>query len=60
MKYYVIYEYYSEYNQFEGSWDLQLEEFSSLTAAKEWINNSRCAEECRLYERKLIGPLKKV
>lgn len=60
MKYYVIYEYYTDYNQFEGSWDLQIEEFESLDKFKKWLESSRCAKDCITYNRKLIGPLKLV
>ncbi len=37
MKYIVTYQYFTEYNQFEGSWDTQKEKFSSLSAARKWI-----------------------
>jgi hypothetical protein len=60
MKYYVIYESYSEYNQFEGSWDLKLKEFDSIQEANKWLDNNTYVKECRLYNRTLIGPLVEV
>lgn len=57
MKYYIIYEEYTEYNQFEGIWEISYKEFGSYQDAKDWIEDSFEAEEARRNERKLIGPL---
>lgn len=37
MRYYVIYRYYSEYNQFEGSWDTYHNEFDDEQKARDYI-----------------------
>lgn len=37
MKYYVIHQYYDEYNQFEGSWITAFNKFASLESAEEFI-----------------------
>lgn len=55
--YYFIYERYTDYNQFEGSWDIAYIEFKTEPEAKEWLRESGKARECRMYDRKLIGPL---
>lgn len=34
MKYYVIYKQYTEYNQFEGSWDKDYDCFNNYEVAK--------------------------
>lgn len=39
--YLVTYDYYNEYNQFEGTWDTYVEKFKSLSAAKQWIKGAR-------------------
>jgi len=57
MKYYIIYEEYTDYNQFEGCWEISVEEFDSIENAESWLNTSERASECKTYERKLIGPL---
>ena len=54
---YVIYEEYTEYNQFEGRWDIYFKEFDDIPAAKEWMQESYEAGQCRLHGAKLIGPL---
>ena len=33
--YYIFYEYYTEYNQFEGSWDWRVEKMRSYNKIKE-------------------------
>jgi hypothetical protein len=53
MKYYVIYDDYTEYNQFEGSWDKQFKEFDNLASAKGFINSFREYGD----QRDPIGPL---
>lgn len=58
--YYVIYEDYTEYTQFEGQWYFEYQEFSSLKECKDWIKNSQKAKAAKMYGRTLIGPLKKV
>lgn len=37
--YFVIYKWYSEYNQFEGSWDWQVDKFDSLKKAKSMVES---------------------
>lgn len=56
-KFFIIYERFAEFNQFEGSWEIDYEEFATFEEAQSWIAISRPAEECRLHKRKLIGPL---
>ena len=59
MKYYIVFEDYAEYNQFEGSYDWLVEEFRTIDQA-----NKRNEELKHLqvngYVRKIIGPLQKV
>lgn len=35
--YFIIYKFYTEYNQFEGSWDICIEKCKSEKAAREFI-----------------------
>lgn len=56
-QFYVVYEEYSEFNQFEGEWNLYIKEFSTLAEADEWLRTSREADDARRCKRKLIGPL---
>jgi hypothetical protein len=56
-KFFVIYERYTDFNIHEGQWELDYEEFDTIKSANGWIANSRRAQECRQYKRKLIGPL---
>lgn len=53
MNFYVIYERYSEYNQFEGVWDYCFETFKSIEAAKEFIKDNKQDSNYRNF----IGPL---
>lgn len=54
--YYVVYEKYSEYNQFEGYWVLDIEEFSDFSKAQKFKDNIS-----KSYNyRKIIGPLTEV
>lgn len=53
-KYYVMYKSYTEYNQFEGSWDLDKEEFISFEEAERWIEEAQTSSDIR----DIIGPLK--
>lgn len=39
MKYYVIYQDYTEYNQFEGDWSTQFKTFNSRKEAEKWIKD---------------------
>jgi len=50
MKYFVTYEYYTEYNQFEGSWDTRKETFSSLPKAREWIKHAKKSNDIKKIE----------
>lgn len=56
-QFYVVYESYTDYNQFEGSWDLQIKDFPSFKEADDWMKTSQDADACRRYGAKLIGPL---
>lgn len=56
-KFYVVYESYTDYNQFEGSWDLQIEDFPTFKEAEDWIKTSWDADACRRHGAKIIGPL---
>lgn len=47
MKFYVIYDYYTEYNQFEGFWDKEYKEFDSYQEAQKFADD----------EEGSIGPL---
>lgn len=38
MYYFVIYKFYTEHNQFEGSWDICIEKCNTQKAAREFIN----------------------
>lgn len=53
MKYYVLYQEYSEYNQFEGEWITAYETFSSMNAAKKYITFLKKNNNYR----RIIGPL---
>ena len=39
MKYIVTYQWYTEYNQFEGSWDWNVDKFTSLIKAEAFIKS---------------------
>jgi hypothetical protein len=56
-KFYIICESYTDHTQFEGSWDIVLEEFNSLQDAKDWIEQSEYWKEAKQYERICLGPL---
>lgn len=51
--YYVLYRYYSEYNQFEGSWDKDWDSFDSEEEAKDFMKRLKDNSNYR----DLIGPL---
>lgn len=51
-KFYVIYEEYSEYNQFEGTWDTMAEDFDTEEAANLFIAGLTHQD----YQN-IIGPL---
>lgn len=53
MKYYVIYRYYSEYNQFEGEWNTYHKEFDHLQPAMDFVRTLPSDEY-------IAGPLKPV
>ena len=53
MKYYVIYSYFSEYNQFEGNWDVRFETFKTKESALKWIESVKNDGNFK----QLIGPL---
>lgn len=45
MKYFVLYEEFDEYNQFEGSWNKTWNEFDSLDDAERFIDSiSVCSD----------------
>lgn len=56
MKYYVIYQDYTEYNQFEGSWSTQFKIFNSRKEAEDWIK----AVKSNNNIKDVIGPLTRV
>lgn len=56
-KFYVVYESYTEYNQFEGSWDLQIKDFKTFKEADDWMKTSWDADACKRHGAKMIGPL---
>jgi hypothetical protein len=56
-KFFVIYEKYEEWNQFEGKWVIDYEVFNTLEKASGWMVESKRAKDCRQFRRKLIGPL---
>jgi hypothetical protein len=51
--YYVLYEQYTEFNQFEGGWDLNMETFKSIGAAQMFMNKVKDSSNYRT----VIGPL---
>lgn len=53
MKYFVIYQEYTEYNQFEGSWDTEYHSFDDLDKAKAFAASCEKSYSLRL----LAGPL---
>ena len=55
MKYYIVYEDYTELTQFEGEWDMRLEEFYSFDKANKWIKEAKENDNIR----GIIGPLVK-
>ena len=57
MKVYVIYEFYNEYNQFEGSWDNCVKTFTSIPAANKWIKMVKSIVSGDY--KNVIGPLVK-
>jgi hypothetical protein len=56
MKYYVIYQDYTEYNQFEGDWSTQFKTFNSCKEAEKWIKDVRSNSDIK----DVIGPLTRV
>jgi hypothetical protein len=58
--FYVVYESYTDYTQFEGSWSIHVNEFESLEAAETWIEESYDWKESIQYNRTALGPLVKV
>lgn len=56
MTYYVIYQEYQEYNQFEGTWNTDYHSFDSLELANKFAVS--CANNSDL--RFIAGPLIKV
>ena len=54
--YYVLYEEYSEYNQFEGSWD---KDWKSFNTEKEAIDYVLSIQKNHNYHN-VIGPLKTI
>lgn len=55
-KYYVVYQSYTEYNQFEGDWESCYSEFDSLKEASDWIKAVKKDTDLK----DIIGPLVKV
>ena len=55
-KYYVIYMDYSEYNQFEGSWERLVKDYDSFNEAKKEADDMRSSH----YDREVVGPLVEV
>ncbi len=53
MKYYVIYEKYSDYNQFEGEWNTYVQTFSSYDDAIKDVESMKCNSNYR----HILGPL---
>ena len=53
MKYYVIYQYYTEPTRIEFCWRVNFREFSSFDKAMEWIEGAKKNSEIR----NIIGPL---
>jgi viroplasmin and RNaseH domain-containing protein len=51
MKYYVIYQTYTEYNQFEGDWSTDFHKFESFEEAQRFIDNDIMVDEL------IAGPL---
>jgi len=57
-KYYVVCEEYTDYTQFEGSWDLTVKTFDSFETANSLVSSLMKKDS---YEgRRLFGPLAKV
>lgn len=54
--YYVIYKYYTEYNQFEGIWDLQMKKCESYSKIRKWIKDNKNNSNIK----DIIGPLRKM
>ena len=54
--YYVIYKHYTEYNQLEGSWDLQVEKSKSYSKIRKWIKDNKNNPNIK----GIIGPLNKI
>jgi len=59
-KYYIVYESYTDFTQFEGQWNIFVKEFNSLKEAETWIEESEDWKESVQYERIALGPLVKV
>ena len=59
-KFYIVYESYTAFTQFEGSWAVSVEEFDSLEEAKKWIEESYDWKESKQYGRTALGPLIKI
>jgi hypothetical protein len=53
MKFYVFYEYYSEYNQFEGSWEKDWAVFDGSEDAQGFIDSHTDNSDYRNF----VGPL---
>lgn len=56
MKYYVIYKKYIEWNQFEGRWMSEWQEFNNKKEVIEWMKNIKSDNN---YDD-IIGPLVKL
>jgi hypothetical protein len=52
--YYVIFEQYAEYNQFSGSWDLQLESYELAWQAVERVAKLNASKSGDYREVKLL------
>ena len=56
--YYVVYEEYAEYNQFEGTWDLCLKKFKSVNKALAFIDQIEGNPNYRKCTRPLVPLVK--
>lgn len=56
-KFYVVYESYTDLTQFEGIWNMYVNEFDSLGDAEKWIEESYDWKESKQYGRTALGPL---
>lgn len=57
-KYFIIYEDYTEYNQFEGSWDTRVARFSTLEKARRWLKEAKLSHNIKNIIGPLVGPLR--